>query len=244
MGIGDTVSHVLMHPVFWENPQQAAREVWIKRNKNAAANGGVMRTAVLGVPSFGNIDTVLTNTDAVCQVTHADPRCRASCAAVAAAVALMLQGQTDVNAIIEAALAHAAKQVEDPTELRKFGISSLASMDLGERSSIGYLQYHVLLMRYRYTYKCFGSGFWALRQNNFADALSDITLEAGGAAICCFPIWRLISSADADTNGAVAGALLGCRLGFAQLPQRWLDGLVHSAWLREKAEQLCQLVGV
>ena len=139
MGIGDTVSHVLMHPLFWENPHQAAREVWMKRNKNAAANGGVMRTAVLGVPSFANIDTVLKNTDTICQVTHADPRCRASCVAVTAAVALMLQGQTDVNAIIEASLAHAAKQVEDSVELRKFGTSSLAAMDLGERSSIGYL---------------------------------------------------------------------------------------------------------
>ena len=28
----------------------------------------------------------------------------------------------------------------------------------------------------------------------------------------------ILAGGDADTNGAVAGALLGCRLGFSQLP--------------------------
>lgn len=39
MGIGDTVSAVLRHRAFWDKPQRAAHEVWIARNKNAAANG-------------------------------------------------------------------------------------------------------------------------------------------------------------------------------------------------------------
>ena len=36
---------------------------------------------------------------------------------------------------------------------------------------------------------------------------------------------------DADTNGAVAGALLGCKLGSSALPPTWLKGLKHKGWL-------------
>ena len=41
----------------------------------------------------------------------------------------------------------------------------------------------------------------------------------------------LLKAGDADTNGAVAGALLGCKLGASQLPESWLNGLAHKDWL-------------
>lgn len=36
---------------------------------------------------------------------------------------------------------------------------------------------------------------------------------------------------DADTNCAVAGALLGCKLGVSKIPDSWLKGLCHKEWL-------------
>lgn len=36
---------------------------------------------------------------------------------------------------------------------------------------------------------------------------------------------------DADTNGAVAGALLGCKLGTSALPPSWVNELKHKDWL-------------
>lgn len=68
----------------------------------------------------------------------------------------------------------------------------------------------------------------------------------GSLLLCMFgpARWLTISISDADTNGAPSGALLGCKLGFSGLPQAWLDGLVHGAWLMEQAERLCRLVGV
>ena len=68
-----------------------------------------------------------------------------------------------------------------------------------------------------YTFKCMGAGFWALRQDNFRDALEAIVFEGG----------------DADTNGAVAGALLGCKLGMEGLPTSWLNGLFYKNWLND-----------
>ena len=43
---------------------------------------------------------------------------------------------------------------------------------------------------------------------------------------------------DTDTNGAVAGALLGARFGKRAIPQRWLDALQAAPELTKLAEQL------
>jgi ADP-ribosylglycohydrolase len=42
--------------------------------------------------------------------------------------------------------------------------------------------------------------------------------------------------ADADTNAAVAGALLGCRHGVDAIPARWLEALGE----RERIEQIAE----
>lgn len=51
-----------------------------------------MRTSILGVPFFHDLDKVKENTVAIARVTHADPRSIASSVAVTTAIALMLQG--------------------------------------------------------------------------------------------------------------------------------------------------------
>jgi len=192
-----------------------------KKEKNLAANGAVMRTSILGVPCFHKISNVIKNTKQICKVTHADPRCLASCVAVTVAVALMLQGETDLNEIIKQAQKFGEEELADdpPQNLKEFTRymnCSLSEMELDEQSSIGY------------TFKCLGSAFYALRCNDFEAAITNITLEAG----------------DSDTNGAVAGALLGCKLGYSGLPKHWLSGLVHGDWLIEKVEYLCDMLGI
>ena len=83
-----------------------------------------MRTSILGVHDFGDIDKVIANTKEACQVTHADPRCIASCVAVTTAVALMLQGKHlkesgdyDIDAVIEEAFNHARGTLETTEEV-------------------------------------------------------------------------------------------------------------------------------
>ena len=44
-------------------------------------------------------------------------------------------------------------------------------------------------------------------------------------------LFLILQGGDADTNGAVAGALLGCKLGSSALPPTWLKGLKHKGWL-------------
>ena len=83
-----------------------------------------MRTSILGIHDFGNIKEVIKNTKAACKVTHADPRCIASCVATTTAVAMMLQGRYfdkesncfDVEAIIKEAYDYACAALESSVE--------------------------------------------------------------------------------------------------------------------------------
>lgn len=79
--------------------------------KACVSAGAVMRTSVLGILNYDNIDKVIANTIRIAkvvasapfalgvlssrapwQVTHFDSRCVASCVAVTTAIAMMLQG--------------------------------------------------------------------------------------------------------------------------------------------------------
>lgn len=228
MGIGRTTYNVLHHPYFLSDPHQAAKYVWEESGRYVAPNGGVMRTSILGIHDFGNIEEVLKNTKVACKVTHADPRCIASCVATTTAIAMMLQGKYfekelncfDVEAIIQEAYSYASatlETVEQEEELKRHMFAkSLDDLQLDEAGKIGY------------TYKCLGAGFWSLRQNDFRTAIEAIAFEAG----------------DADTNGAVAGALLGCKLGASELPDSWRDGLKHKGWLDGHISKFLALLGL
>jgi ADP-ribosylglycohydrolase len=43
---------------------------------------------------------------------------------------------------------------------------------------------------------------------------------------------------DADTNGAVLGALVGCRVGFRALPHEWVAQMPYAAWLEAHVKKL------
>ena len=226
-GLGRTTASVLSHTHFLHDPHKAARDVWEHSGKFIAPNGGVMRTSVLGTMEFNNLEKVIKNTRNACMVTHADPRCIASCVAVTISIALMLQGkhmlnngEQDVERIMKIAHSRAEKEITIPEhkeELKQHMFSqSLDKLELDAPRAIGY------------TFKCMGAGFWAFRQKNFRQAIQAITMEAG----------------DADTNCAVAGALLGCKVGFDKLPQSWVTGLYHRKWLDNEIKSYFALLGL
>ena len=55
--------------------------------------------------------------------------------------------------------------------------------------------------------------------------------------------WAVNLGGDADTDGAVTGALLGARLGTAAIPARWLDALEGRAEIEAAGRQLAALAG-
>ncbi|XP_035675986.1 uncharacterized protein LOC118415448 [Branchiostoma floridae] len=215
-----TTQRVLKQKNYIQNPHYAALQVWQKSGGTSAPNGAVMRTSILGVQNYTDLPTVVSNTRAFCLTTHADPRCVASCVAMTTAIALMLQGWRDVSDIARESFEHAQAQLptgRDAMRQELMGymqVRDLRMLQLDERDTIGY------------TYKALGAGFWALRQRGFRDAIVQIAMEGGNAA----------------TNTAVAGALLGCRLGMDKLRGPWLYGLRHKHWLDDQIQTYLRAV--
>lgn len=52
----------------------------------------------------------------------------------------------------------------------------------------------------------------------------------------------ILEGGDADTNGALVGAMLGARFGYSQLPTEWVVGLKRWEWLEDKVDEFCSLL--
>jgi ADP-ribosylglycohydrolase len=220
-GIGGTVYRVVHDPDFIENPHRVAQEVWESKDRNSAANGGLMRTSVLGIWQYQNLQQVRWNAEQVCKITHADPRCIASCIAVCLAISQLIQGHSNIEALVDS-IANEVKvfhpEIEDCFKQAKE--SSLEMLRLDE----GLNPYESF--RIGYTLKTLTAGFWALlHAQTFREGILRIIYEGG----------------DADTNAAVAGALLGAKFGYSTIESRWIDGLIHKQNLENKVEQLIQM---
>ncbi|WAR25846.1 hypothetical protein MAR_011550 [Mya arenaria] len=154
-------------------------------------------------------------------------RCEASCVAVSAAIAMLIQkspqhmkksGKYDIEGIIDDCFVYASRLLSTDQQVKELKAymypPGLKEMRLDDPAKASY------------TYKAVGAGFWALRQKDFRQAIQAIVLEGG----------------DADANAAVAGALLGCKLGLDAIPRSWMEPLKHRAWLDELIDRYFDII--
>lgn len=78
MGIGENTYKVLMIADYVERPFAVSKKVWEMSKCQSAANGGLMRTSVVGL--FPKAVTVCAEN--ICKLTHFDSRCVGSCVIV------------------------------------------------------------------------------------------------------------------------------------------------------------------
>eukprot|EP01063_Lacrimia_lanifica_P028864 TRINITY_DN4297_c0_g1_i2.p1 TRINITY_DN4297_c0_g1~~TRINITY_DN4297_c0_g1_i2.p1 ORF type:complete len:492 (+),score=146.04 TRINITY_DN4297_c0_g1_i2:36-1511(+) len=290
-GLGQSTKHVVGSDTFLRDPVRAAEDIWTASGKRLAANGAVMRTCVTGIPYFyaspgeEGAERVVETTLAACRVTHADPRCQASCVTVAVAVAGLLRMRVEhpptgdasfatamdqaaqVHALVQAAVdrgaavlacdhvaefreltsavldmscvrlldgARRATDEETRAQLaalcKDASATALSALDLDEPRSIGY------------TFKCTACALWALLDavnstvlgtcppaDRFAQTLLRVVLEGG----------------DADTNGAVAGGLMGCYLGWSGMGcGDVVRAMPHATWLEAWVQKLLVMMSL
>ena len=189
-------------------PPVAAYAVFRAKGENAP-NGGIMRCAPVAIARRRQSDLLIRDTADSCAVTHYAPASQWSCVIVNAATTILLSGGVpDLKQLLTAAradgcpdLAAGAKADGVPTrflENAARGRSSPRDMDWmrGNRGPKGHT---VLTMQ---------AGLWAATTPlNFEDALIAL-VNAGG---------------HTDTNGALAGAMLGARYGASAIPLRWIN---------------------
>lgn len=349
-GVGFTVGSVIGHPEFLIDPHKAAFDIWQSKGCDLAANGAVMRTAVLGTSLFFNEHQVVLNTINCAKVTHADPRCIFSSVVVSVLISRIFKRELEVGEnyriddremekllkITESKSSVCDNNADSPlrstTQKFELSIAELCTpkpvleekprpffqslwckmVNMGQKSDNKWPErwpnhHDPDQSRIKTPAKCNPNKFsietcghddfymelikevlsdynfllnikdepkrkhWIVDVEKlcFPKTLSDIqldekasigyTLKCLGSALYCFSrkeesdmkkgdffmqvITELtLQAGDADTNCAVAGALLGGRLGMKGLPKVWMLGLRNREFLISISEQLVELV--
>ncbi len=207
-GIGSTTAAVIDLLEEGHHPLEAARIIYEERNF-IAPNGGLMRCAPVALACHSNPERLVSESAGACAVTHYAPFCQWSCILINAAIFLLLKGkQPGIGELVSAARADGA-----PSAVGDW--ASRVGHEVGEMTLDQGLIGHTL--------RCMQAGLWAL--------ITPLDLESA--------LVRVVSAGgDTDTNGAVAGAVLGARFGAAAIPRRWLDCIPQRERLEELALKL------
>ena len=164
-----------------------------------AGNGSLMRCLSTGLVRAPDDARLVEESVLLSSVTHADSRCTAACMAYNVMLASLVNGGG-----LERGFQTAASLARTLNEEVAALVEDVAAAGTPrfQTKPIGF----VLL--------CLERALLAVRDApNFEDALVDVVNEGG----------------DADTNAAVAGALLGARFGTGAIPERWVRALPAQA---------------
>jgi len=204
-GIGLHTYTLLCHNGYLSDPIRISNRAWVESNCNSAPNGAIMRTAPVGIWQYEEPETVAKNADFIAQLTHYDPRCRYSSVLISSLIAGCLRGDNS-KVIINKILNDYRNHHPDICRYTKLGLEgelhqlNLDGTNTPDEPSIGY------------TLKTLAAGLYAYNQSHsFEEGLLNIINEGG----------------DADTNGCVAGALLGAKYGLNSIPEKWINSILN-----------------
>ena len=210
MGIGQNTYKVLSFANYVEKPFEASKIVWEMSNKHSAANGGLMRTSIVGLLP-DNVEEWATN---ICRLTHYDPRCVGSCVIVSKLIHSLVYDDSPISyEQIKNVGRKYDKRIEEYVDLA-YNNDDVKALDLQNWNSMGY------------TLKTLAAGLWAYwHAQSFEEGLLAV-VRAGG---------------DADTNAAVACAILGAKFGFHSIPAEYVEGLIYREQLDKVIKGLLEI---
>ncbi len=173
MGIGRHTFKVLAFADYVQYPQKVANVIWELSRGTSAANGGLMRTSVVGLLKE-NVEQYASD---ICSLTHYDPRCIGSCVIVSLLINSLVYQNRELS--YEEVVSIARKydsRIEEYVELAKK--DDIALLELDECNSKGY------------TLKTLGAALWVLwHSKTFEDGLLAVVNEGGdadtNAAVAC-----------------------------------------------------------
>ncbi len=210
-GMGRQTYQVLARARAGARGTAAAAAVWEESGRWAAGNGAVMRCAPVALRWRRDPLRLIEDAGHSARVTHYDPRCVWTTVAVCAAIAHALADSHWTLHELAEGLARVGAPDEVAEAVRRSATADLAALELDEPRSMGY------------TVRTMTAALWAfLNGSDFESTLLRV-IHAGG---------------DTDTNGAVAGAVLGSRFGVTAIPERWVARLPSPEALRSLADRL------
>lgn len=216
--IGTQTSEALHKVASGQPPLAAGHAVWLEGGRKAAGNGSLMRTAPIALFYYDDGARRREVAMAESAITHYDPRCQLACAAFDGAIAAAVYGPPrsprELVAIAREELGMArnelaARAPADAQEIDTAAWMLAEDLDDALRDDPGLYtpSLHLGLMA-GYVRVAFRLAFWQLvHARSFESALIDVVNRGG----------------DADTNGAITGALLGAQRGASAIPRTWTD---------------------
>lgn len=194
-------------------PDQSGAIAWEDSGRQSAGNGSVMYTASLGLLHLRDQDALVESATKVSRITHYDPRCVGGCVALSTAIAGLVRGDDDA---IERA-ARAGGAISD--DVRAVVERSQARPPEALRVDGPGMGFVLVTLELAFSALAYAE--------SFEDGLVRVVSKGG----------------DADTNGAVAGALLGAKFGRNAIPERWLKATQAVPRLSALSESLHKLAG-
>jgi ADP-ribosylglycohydrolase len=203
----------------------AGRQVWHQSGRRAAGNGSLMRTTPIGVAfARDGAQRIVEESLADSLLTHADPRCALACAIFNVAIAHGIEHPTGEalargRAMLEAGRATLPVAVallrdawsdnpEDLEMVTRAAEDLQRDLDTGLSDNPSVYRVELDLQRTAgFVRVAFRLAFWHLTHTPWRAAVVDVASRGG----------------DADTNGAIVGALLGARDGVLAIPGAWID---------------------
>lgn len=220
--IGNQTSAALSQLALGVPADVAGQEVWLEGRRRQAGNGALMRTAPIGVFFADRPDERRRASLDDAAITHFDPRCQIACASFNTAIAEALTSAPDPYRMTELAGAEIRASAryllerhrEESQAIRAAEKELLSDLDAAaDRDPHLYGPEIHLLHHAGFVRVAYRLAFWhLLHTRSFEDAIID-TVNRGG---------------DADTNGAITGALLGAMYGESGIPAEWRHSVLHA----------------
>jgi ADP-ribosyl-[dinitrogen reductase] hydrolase len=217
-GIGGLTQTVIGKLAEGQTWQDASRFAWERRAMSNAGNGAVMRCPPVALRYLRSGADLVRAARTSALVTHFDARCEWSTVVTSVALATCLGGEPakihDLGGAVDAIggkgwPADLLQQVSEAVHSSE--TSGLEAMELDDPSDMGY------------TLKAMQVALWCTVQSGGFEPTVVEVVNRGG---------------DTDTNGALAGAVMGARLGASNIPPRWLDNIAGTERLIELADRL------
>lgn len=193
---------------------EAGQAVWESRPEGSnAGNGSVMRCAPYAIAYAEDEQYLGEISERSSAITHADPRCTRGCAVLNLTIAAFLRG--DESPLDQALEATYPDQSKAPELIEALtGVPESLSAEAVRNGG--------------YVVDALQAGlYYALAAETAEDAIVR-AVNAGN---------------DADTVGAITGAVAGARFGADTLPDTWLKKIDETADLRNLARNLLELKG-
>ncbi len=199
-------------PLYAKDPESIAKFVWELKGRDNAPNGGLMRTAIVGLWPKGSVSE---NAADICKMTHYDPRCVASCVVTSRIIFDLVWHNRELSKedIISLGTPY-SPEISDWVELAH-NSESISMLKLDDPESMAY------------TYRTLAAALWCYwHARSFEEGLLAIVNEGG----------------DADTNGAIACAILGAKFGYDSIPTYYIENLYNEETYRAKVTKFISCV--